>query len=105
LTQQSIHLQFPDNVNHAVTLDMYTESNTCNDTFSTYEVQHYCPSTQPGVHILAPAQHHLPCEHKLTDIVKSENEQEEEEEYRLGSVVVCDLYTVLLIDILHSKTL
>jgi hypothetical protein len=40
--------------------------------------------------------------------VKSENEQEEEEEEeenRLVSLVVCDLYTVLLIDSLHSKTL
>jgi hypothetical protein len=42
--------------------------------------------------------------------VKSENEQEEEEEKEeeediLGSPVVCDLYTVLLIYSLHSKTL
>jgi len=55
-------MQFPDNVNHEVTLDVYTESNTSNDTFSTYEVQHYCPTTQSGVHILSAAQHQLACQ-------------------------------------------
>jgi len=56
-------LQFPDNVDHEVTLDMYTEGNTSNDTFITHEVQNYFPFTQSGVHILAPTQHHLAREH------------------------------------------
>ena len=70
LTQRSIHLQFPDNVNHEVTLDMYTESNTCSDTCSTYEVQQCYPCTQSGVHILAPAQHQLACEHSWLTLWK-----------------------------------
>ena len=103
LTHQNNHLQFPDNVNHEDTLDMYIENNTCNDTFTTYEVQHYCPSTVRGSH---PGTCTTPVGMwtQLTDIVKSENEQEEEED-RLGSPVVCDLYTVLLIDNFHPKTL
>jgi hypothetical protein len=36
---------------------------------------------------------------------KKEEEEEAGEEDRLGSTVVCDLYTVLLADSFHSKTL